>query len=213
MPQRTVGGHFLPLGLAAALFSSPVLAQASKVLVVPRDSAAKPAPQPSKPTASSATAPAPPVSRPPVTVPQSAVLDSIREAVFHNLLERDRTGFATLAGAFCLGLSPANFKTPGPAPDRVDAPESMVRRLATSRAPARRASTCGFQPGAPATRPVPGRSLLYTVGNIDISDGRAEAAAGYNYDGYSAGGYTFTVERTDSAWVVKQWRMEWTGKP
>ena len=45
------------------------------------------------------------------------------------------------------------------------------------------------------------------------SDGRAEAAAAYNYDGYSAGGFTFTVERTDSAWVVKQWRMELTGKP
>ena len=61
---------------------------------------------------------------------------------------------------------------------------------------------------------MPGRALLYSIGNIDISDnGRAEVAAGYNYDGYSAGGYTFSVERTDSAWVVKQWRLEWTGKP
>jgi hypothetical protein len=56
--------------------------------------------------------------------------------------------------------------------------------------------------------------LLYSVGQIDVSDGgRAEAAAGYNYDGYSAGGYTVSVERTDSGWVVKQWRLEWTGKP
>jgi hypothetical protein len=55
--------------------------------------------------------------------------------------------------------------------------------------------------------------LLYSVGAIDLSSGdRAEAAAGYNYDGYSAGGFTFTVERTDSGWVVKQWRSEWTAR-
>ena len=98
-------------------------------------------------------------------------------------------------------------------PDRADPTDWLVRRVATSRSPARRASTCLFQPNA-ATRSVPGRSLLYNVGTIDLSDnGRAEVAAGYNYDGYSAGGYTFSVERTDTAWVVKQWRLEWTGKP
>ena len=36
--------------------------------------------------------------------------------------------------------------------------------------------------------------------------------AGFNYDGYSSGGYTFSVERSDSGWVVKQWRMEWTAR-
>ena len=60
---------------------------------------------------------------------------------------------------------------------------------------------------------VAGRALLYSVGAIDLSAGdRAEAAAGYNYDGYSSAGYTFSVERSDSGWVVKQWRMEWTSK-
>ena len=58
-----------------------------------------------------------------------------------------------------------------------------------------------------------GRALLYTVGAIDLSDDRAEAAAAYNYDGYGAGGFTFSVERSDSGWVVKQWRQEWTAKP
>jgi hypothetical protein len=90
----------------------------------------------------------------------------------------------------------------------------MVRRLASPRAPARRASTCTFAPNASTPRSVTGRALLYSVGAIEmLSPERAEAAAGYNYDGYSAGGFTFSVERTDSAWVVKQWRMEWTAKP
>jgi len=90
----------------------------------------------------------------------------------------------------------------------------MVRRLASPRAPARRASTCTFSPNAAAPRPVSGRALLYTVGAINLaSPDHAEAAAAYDYDGYSTGGYTFSVERTDSAWVVRQWRMEWTAKP
>ena len=90
----------------------------------------------------------------------------------------------------------------------------MVRRLASPRTPARRASTCTFSGNTSPTRSVAGRSLLYSVGAITMSSPeRAEAAAGYNYDGYSAGGFTFSVERTDSAWVVKQWRMEWTAKP
>jgi hypothetical protein len=147
-----------------------------------------------------------------VVVPQSPVLDSIREIVFHNLLEKDRAGFSTLASAFCLGLSTEDFKKAPASQDRADPPESMVRRLATPRTPARRASTCTFTPNAPG-RSVAGRALLYTVGAIDLSAGdRAEAAAGYNYDGYSWGGYTFNVERSDSGWVVKQWRMEFTAR-
>jgi hypothetical protein len=203
------------IALAIVAIATPSGAQASKVIVVPRDSAPKPVPPPPRTTSATATAaPAPAATRPAPVIPQSPVLDSIREAVFHNLLDRDRAAFGTLAGSFCLALSATDFKKPAPAPDRVDPSESMVRRLSTSRAPTRRASTCSFQPNASATRPVPGRALLYSVGQIDISDaGRAEAAAGYNYDGYSAGGYTFTVERVDSAWVVKQWRLEWTGKP
>jgi hypothetical protein len=138
------------------------------------------------------------------------VLDSIREVVFRNLLERDRAGFGTLAGAFCLALSADDYKKAGN-PDRIDASEGMVRRLATPRTPARRASTCTFAPNGSAARPVPGRSLLYAVGAIDKNEAdRAEASAGYNYDGYSSGGYTFSVERTDAGWVVKQWRSEWT---
>jgi hypothetical protein len=63
-------------------------------------------------------------------------------------------------------------------------------------------------------RPVAGRPLLYSVGAIDMqSASRAEAGAGYVYDGFSSGGYTFTLERSDSGWVVTQWRMEWTRKP
>src|SRR4029079_1285041 len=156
---------------------------------------------------------APSAARPAPVIPQSAVLDSIREAVFHNLLDKDRSGFATLASALCLGLSADNFKKAPPSPDRVDPPESMVRRLATPRSPARRASTCTFAPNATAPRPVTGRALLCRVGVVDVSEGdRAEAAAGYNYDGYSSGGFTFSVERTDSGWVVKQWRSEWTAK-
>ena len=147
-----------------------------------------------------------------MAVPQSPVLDSIRQAVFRNLLERDRAGFATLASAFCLAVSNETFKSASGSTERVDAPEPIVRRVQTSRAPARRASGCTFSGNTPA-RGVPGRALLYTVGAIAVDESRAEAAAGYNYDGYSAGGYTFTLERSDSGWVVKQWRMEWTGKP
>ena len=142
------------------------------------------------------------------------MLDSIREAVFRNLLEKDRAGFSTLASAFCLGLSTDDYKKATSLADRVDAAEAMVRRLASPRAPARRASTCTFSPNAAAPRPVSGRALLYTVGAINLaSPDHAEAAAAYDYDGYSTGGYTFSVERTDSAWVVRQWRMEWTAKP
>ena len=147
-----------------------------------------------------------------VVVPQSPVLDSIRGAVFRNLLERDRAGFSTLASAFCLALSNESFKSARGSTDRVDAPESIVRRVHTPRAPARRASGCTFSGNTP-NRGVPGRALLYTVGAIALDESRAEAAAGYNYDGFAAGGYTFTLERSDSGWVVKQWRMEWTGKP
>lgn len=148
----------------------------------------------------------------PAVVPQSPVLDSIREVVFHNLLDKDRASFSTLASAFCLSLSTDDFKKASTSQDRADPAEGMVRRLTTPRTPARRASTCTFSPNVPG-RPVAGRALLYTVGAIDLSAGdRAEAAAGYNYDGYSSAGYTFSVERSDSGWVVKQWRMEWTSK-
>jgi hypothetical protein len=197
------------------LVAAPVLLAQSgaKVLTPPRppDTTAR-APQVTRPTAPASTAN--PAAVPPkaVAVPQSALLDSIREAVFHSLLDHDRAGFSTLASAFCLGLSTDTFKKASNLADRADPPEAMVRRLYTPRAPARRASTCTFAPNA-AARPVPGRALLYSVGVIDmVSPEHAEAAAAYSYDGYSAGGYTFTVERADSGWVVKQWRMEWTAK-
>jgi hypothetical protein len=170
-------------------------------------------PKPADTTTARSSAPAAAASAGrPALVPQSPVLDSIREVVFHNLLDKDRAGFSTLASAFCLGLSTDDFKKASKSQDRADPPEGMVRRLTTPRTPARRASTCTFTPNAPG-RSVAGRALMYTVGAIDLSAGdRAEAAAGYNYDGYSSGGYTFSVERSDSGWVVKQWRMEWTSK-
>ena len=188
----------------AALGPASLAAQSgSKVLTPPKPPEARPA----------ASAPAPqPANGAPVVVPQSPVLDSIRQAVFLNLLERDRAGFSTLASAFCLALSNETFKAARGATDRTDAPESIVRRVQTPRAPARRASGCTFSGNAP-NRGVAGRALLYTVGAIAIDESRAEAAASYNYDGYNAGGYTFTLERSDSGWVVKQWRLEWTGKP
>jgi hypothetical protein len=203
-PVVTLAGFAIAAALAAAFTAAPLGAQ-SKVLTPPRpaDSAARSAPAVGSTATTAAPSPA---------IPQSALLDSIREAVFRNLLARDRAGFSTLAGAFCLGLANADFKTPG-SPPRVDASEVMTRRLTTPRTPTRRASGCTFSGNVPATRGVPGRALLYTVGAIDVDDNRADAAAGYNYDGYAAGGYTFTLERSDSGWVVKQWRMEWTGKP
>ena len=190
----------------------------AKVLTPPRpaDSATRTVTPPRQPGAT-ATAPgvvAPPAAaRPALVIPQSPVLDSIREVVFRNLLQNDRAGFSSLASAFCLGLAADDFKKPSPLTDRVDAPEAMVRRLYTTRTPARRASTCTFAPNASQPRSVPGRALLYTVGAIDLSSPeRAEAAAAYSYDGYSTGGYTFTVEHADSGWVVRQWRMEWTAR-
>ena len=209
---------------------APAVAQAGpKILTPPRpaDTTARTPARPATPTASpitrqgvrpaqaAAQSTAQPAAAPPAaTIPQSAVLDSIRELVFRNLLERDRAGFATLAGAFCLGLSTSDFKKASAPTDRADPPEPMVRRLASPRTPARRASTCTISGNTSPTRSVAGRSLLYSVGAITMSSPeRAEAAAGYNYDGYSAGGFTFSVERVDSAWVVKQWRMEWTAKP
>ena len=196
------------------LVAVPLGAQSGAKILTPPKPADTTRTSVSRPTAASAPATsASGAARPTAVVPQSPVLDSIREVVFRNLLEKDRAGFATLASAFCLSLSTDDFKKANPAPDRVDPPEPMVRRLATPRAPARRASTCTFAPNAAAARPVPGRPLLYSVGAIDLSSSdRAEAAAGYNYDGYSAGGYTFTVDRSDSGWVVKQWRMEWTAR-
>ncbi len=71
-----------------------------------------------------------PVRRPAPTIPQSPVLDSIREVVFHNLLEKDRAGFSTLASAFCLSLSTDDFKKASTSQDRADPSEAMVRRLA-----------------------------------------------------------------------------------
>jgi hypothetical protein len=206
--------HFVAVLAAVAMTASPLRAQSgAKVLTPPRP--ADTARTPARPS-TNATAPggsSPTAAKPAPVIPQSAVLDSIREAVFHNLLDKDRSGFATLASAFCLALSADDFKKASTLADRADASESMVRRLATSRSPARRASTCTFAPNAAAGRPVAGRPLLYSVGAIDLSSGdRAEAAAGYNYGGYSAGGFTFTVERTDSGWVVKQWRSEWTAR-
>ncbi len=198
--------------IASAPLGAQTTGSKAKVLTPPK------APDTTKsrtPAPSAAAAPgiaAPPAARPAAVVPQSPVLDSIREAVFHNLLDKDRAGFSTFASAFCLSLSTDDFKKASTSQDRADPSEGMVRRLATSRTPARRASTCTFTPNAPG-RSVTGRALLYTVGAIDLSAGdRAEAAAGYNYDGYSSGGYTFSVERSDSGWVVKQWRMEWTAK-
>ena len=193
----------------SALLPACLAAQSgSKVLTPPKpaDTARGAA---TRPTSAASATPQPGTGMP---VPQSPVLDSIRQAVFRNLLERDRAGFATLASAFCLAVSNETFKSASGSTERVDAPEPIVRRVQTSRAPARRASGCTFSGNAPA-RGVPGRALLYTVGAIAVDESRAEAAAGYNYDGYSAGGYTFTLERSDSGWVVKQWRMEWTGKP
>jgi len=217
----------LPLAAVAAsavLAAAPLGAQTPppppakpKVLTPPKpaDTTKRTAPNSTTPAPTSqpaASPAAPTAARPTVVVPQSPVLDSIREVVFHNLLEKDRAGFSTFASAFCLGLSTDDFKKASTSQDRADPPEGMVRRLATPRTPARRASTCTFTPNATG-RSVAGRALLYTVGAIDLSAGdRAEAAAGYNYDGYSTGGYTFSVERSDSGWVVKQWRMEFTAR-
>ena len=143
----------------------------------------------------------------------SPVLDSIREVVFRNLLERDRAGISTLASAFCLGLSNDDFKKPGNPTDRVDPPEFMVKRLYTPRTPARGASGCTFGTVAATNTRAGGRALLYNVGAIQmLSPARAEVSAGYFYDGMSSGGYTFSVERVDDVWAVRQWRMEWTGK-
>ena len=194
----------------------PLVAQAPpKVLTPPRAADTARAPQttrPAPPAGSTSAVATPPPGRPGPVIPQSAVLDSIREVVFQSLLSRDRAGFSTLASAFCLGLSTDTFKKASSLGDRADPPEAMVRRLYTTRAPARRASTCTFAPNATG-RPVPGRALLYAVGAIDmVSPEHAEAAAAYSYDGYSTGGYTFSVERADSGWVVKQWRMEWTAR-
>jgi len=184
----------------------------AKVLTPPRPADTAARPTATRAPATNPSGPPLPTVRPTVTVPQSAVLDSIREVVFHNLLDRDRAGFNTIASAFCLGLSTDDFKKAPTSIERADASESMVRRLATPRTPARRASACTFAPNA-ASRSVVGRALLYTVGAIDLSSpDRAEAAAAYSYDGYSAGGFTFSVERSDSGWVVKQWRQEWTAK-
>jgi len=209
----------LAAGAIAMAAGSPLAAQSrGKVLTPPRpaDSTARPRPPAtaaSTPNAANTTAGTSSAGAPPV-IPQSPVLDSIREAVFRNLLERDRAGFATLASAFCLALSADDFKKSGVPAGRADPPEAMVRRLYTPRAPARRASGCTFSGTQAAGGSVPGHALLYTVGAIDLqSPSRAEAGAGYTYDGFSSGGYTFNLERVDSGWVVKQWRMEWTAKP
>ena len=218
---RPIAAIIIVGAVAVSSFAGPLTAQTgAKVLTPPRpaDTTSRapatrlPPPKTTPGTAAQPAAPTAPATA--AAIPQSAMLDSIREVVFHNLLERDRAGYATLASAFCLALSTSDFKKPASAAaDRADASEAMVRRLATARAPARRASTCTFSPNA-AGRGVAGRALLYSVGAIDVSSpGRAEAAAGYNYDGYSAGGFTFSVERVDSLWTVKQWRMEWTAKP
>lgn len=158
------------------------------------------------------TAPAPATApRPAGTIARSPVLDSIREAVFRNLLERDRTGLSTLASALCLGLSSDDFKKPGQRSEQVDPPNAMVQRLFTQRVPARSASGCTFGTASAAGRPVAGRPLLYSVGAVtELASGRYEVGAGYFYDGAGRGGYTFTVEQSDSGWVVKQWRLEWT---
>ena len=201
---------FITVAASISLASASLDAQEGskpKVLTPPKRADTTSASRASAPAGSAAA-----LAARPAVVPQSPVLDSIREVVFHNLLDKDRAGFSTLASAFCLSLSTDDFKKASTSQDRADPTEGMVRRLATPRTPARRASTCTFGPNAPG-RSVAGRALLYTVGAIDLSAGdRAEAAAGYNYDGYSAGGYTFSVERSDSGWVVKQWRMEWTSK-
>ena len=195
-----------------ALFAGAVLVAVAGGRVSAQSGAKVLTPPKPADTTRRAAATAPGAAQPAITVPQSAVLDSIRQVVFYSLLDRDRSGFATLASAFCLALSNDDFKKAPASTDRVDPSESLVRRLASARVPTRRASTCTFNPNA-AGRPVMGRALLYTVGAIGISDDRAEAAAAYNYDGYSAGGFTFSVERSDSGWVVKQWRQEWTARP
>ena len=203
------------VALAAMSTATRASAQSgAKVLTPPKpaDSASRQATVARPQAANSATTPPTSAARPPISVAQTPVLDSIREVVFHNLLDRDRSGFATLASAFCLALSNDDFKKALASVDRVDASESLVRRVASPRTPTRRASTCLFS-GNTAGRSVMGRALLYTVGDITITDDRAEAAAAYNYDGHSAGGFTFSVERADSGWVVKQWRQEWTAKP
>jgi hypothetical protein len=212
--RQPTRGLRLVFSTGLALAAMPLGAQSgAKILTPPRPADTTTRAAVASRPASGTVAPGAAAPRPAPVIPQSPLLDSIRMAVFHNLLDRDRAGFSTLASAFCLSLSPDDFKKSPMSPDRVDPPESMVRRLATPRTPARRASTCTFAPNAAPPRPVPGRPLLYSVGAIDLSNpDRAEAAAGYNYDGYSAGGYTFTVERSDSGWVVKQWRMEWTAR-
>ena len=76
-------------------------------------------PKPADTTASRATAPVAAASATrPALVPQSPVLDSIREVVFHNLLDKDRAGFSTLASAFCLSLSTDDFKKASTSQDR-----------------------------------------------------------------------------------------------
>src|SRR5829696_10355382 len=124
---------------AAVLGSAPLTAQSGAKVLTP--------PRPADTSRTQTVRPATPATAAPA-IPQSPVLDSIREVVFRNLLDRDRAGFATLASAFCLSLSTSDFKHADAVADRADPSEAMVRRLASPRAPARRASTCTFAPNA-----------------------------------------------------------------
>src|SRR5687767_13185987 len=128
------------LALATLIASGRASAQSgAKVLTPP-----KPADTAGRAVANRPAAATTPAAGSAIAVPQSPVLDSIREVVFRSLLDRDRSGFATLASAFCLGLSTDDFKKAPTSADRADASESLVRRVASSRTPTRRASTCTF---------------------------------------------------------------------
>ena len=203
MSRRFLRGTCVALA-ALAFFTPTVRAQSKGRVITP--------PRPADSARARASGNAPTDSaRPAPAIPRSPVLDSIRETVFRNLLERDRAGLSTLSSAFCLGLSADDFKKPANPTDRADPPDDMLRRVYTPRTPARKASSCTFSMAGSRDKLVPGRALLYNVGAIRmLSPTRAEVGAGYYYDGFSSAGYTFTVERTDSTWVVRQWRMEWT---
>ena len=111
-PLRSIASTTL-VGLAMLVASDVASAQSgAKVLTPPKpaDTAAR-RPVATRPAAATTPGAAvPPAVRPPITVPQTPVLDSIRQVVFHSLLDRDRSGFATLASAFCLALSNGHYK-------------------------------------------------------------------------------------------------------
>jgi hypothetical protein len=129
----------------------------------------------------------------PVVVPAVSHEDDVREAVLRHLIaqERDRKG----SKAFCVAFWDDRGEGPTGGGPVFDPGPAFLVRLADVDPPVRPRSSC--------------TGLGLAVGDVVVHDDDATATGSYHAGALDAAGYTYTLHRDASGWVVTGNAMQW----